>query len=180
MTNGTSTEPLPVSKGDCAAIRADCRKVVVAEAAAETAEIRLEVVQSLAALPRIEEQLRQMGGQISGLVRLHDRVGDLEKWKAQLNGRAAALAANPAVDLDTVRTHIEQSVAAMGEQVVLKMSTRSSDGITVPRWAAAGAAALVALIVVLALFAGRKTPPEQILTHIPGARAVQPVPAVTP
>lgn len=75
----------------------------------QAAIIAAAVSKGLAPVARLEGKVDAIAEQLSGLPKLYERVGELEKWKGFLDGRAAALSETPQAhhrpDDEVERTH---------------------------------------------------------------------------
>jgi len=78
-------------------------------------------------LARIETHSENAARQLEGLVTLNNRVSELEKWKARLNGHAQALADSQsgALQMQEIRNHIQEALQEAVVKVSLK--TRKTD-----------------------------------------------------
>lgn len=140
-----------------------CRRAQEACSRTQAATVALAISEGLQPLGGIEEQIRNVDEKLAGLPELYDRVKNLEVWKANLNGRAAALAeaaphehhreADARARLhERMEDFIEKMEAHNSRPVVTTTTTTTTptDGLpALPRWAVIGLAGFVLLVIAM-------------------------------
>jgi hypothetical protein len=161
MTSDT-TKACGISESRCAEVREGCRKTI-------KAEMNQCLEKVMGNQEKFLEMLHAMDEKIDELMKLFDRVRELEVWRGKINGKAEEKQRllNQRDREEQLRRVVAEISKQSGGKVKANFRTRSEDGLVLPKWALLGFIPFLIIIIILAAVAGEKVIPWLLQTPMP-------------